>query len=123
MTRDDVIREAMEQVGEVAIDDVRSMLACENRPVLLDVRGRDEFEQGWIDGAVHVPRGLLELRIEEIVPEPSTPIVVYCAAGIRSVLAAKTLQDMGYVHVSSMRGGFNGWKDAGLPVAPKSVSA
>ncbi|ACU53678.1 UBA/THIF-type NAD/FAD binding protein [Acidimicrobium ferrooxidans DSM 10331] len=80
---------------------------------LLDVREQDEYEQGAIAGAVFIPRGNLELVVESKLPDKSTPIVVYCAGGVRSAFAARTLGDLGYERVVSMAGGFNRWKDEG----------
>ncbi len=82
-------------------------------PVVIDVRERDEFEQGYIPGALHIPRGNLETRIERNVFEHATPIVVYCATGVRSVYAARTLGELGYTNVVSMAGGFAAWKENG----------
>jgi len=79
----------------------------------LDVREQDEVDQGLIPGAIHISRGYLELRVEEAVPDKSAPVVVYCAGGTRSVLAAKSLHDLGYTNVESMAGGFTAWKGAG----------
>ncbi len=83
---------------------------------LLDVREPEETAQGTIPDAVLIPRGFLELRVEAALPDRSRPVTVYCASGTRSLLAAKTLRDMGYADVVSLRGGFNSWKDQGLPV-------
>ncbi len=83
--------------------------------VLLDVREVEEYSQGTIAGAVHVPRGSLELDVEGRVPDKASPIIVYCAGGVRSAFAAKTLADLGYTDVASMAGGFNRWKDEGRP--------
>jgi molybdopterin/thiamine biosynthesis adenylyltransferase/rhodanese-related sulfurtransferase len=83
--------------------------------VALDVREPDEFEQGALKGAVHIPRGFLEMQVAGRLPDPSTPVVVYCAGGVRSAFAARTLGDLGYTNVVSMIGGFNRWKDEGLP--------
>jgi len=83
--------------------------------VVVDVREGDEVEQGSIPGAVHIPRGFLEFRIEEVSPDRSRPVVVYCAGGARSAFAAKTLSDLGYRGAVSLAGGFNGWKSAGKP--------
>ena len=85
------------------------------RPALVDVREPDEHAQGMIPGAVHIPRGFLELRIERNVPDRQTPVVLYCASGTRSVLAARSLTELGYTNVTSLAGGFTGWKRAGLP--------
>src|SRR5215467_8490562 len=75
--------------------------------VLLDVREPDEYEQGAIPGAMHIPRGNLESNIEGRVPDHATPLVIYCAGGTRSAFAAKTLTELGYDDVVSVAGGFN----------------
>jgi rhodanese-related sulfurtransferase len=87
----------------------------EKGAVLLDVRESEEFQQGHAAGATHLSRGVLELKIEGLVPDASTPIVCYCGGGSRSALAAESLQKMGYTNVTSMATGFRGWKQAGLP--------
>jgi sulfur-carrier protein adenylyltransferase/sulfurtransferase len=79
--------------------------------VVLDVREPDEYEQGAIPGALHIPRGQLESTIEGRVPDRSVPVVVHCASGVRSAFAAKTLAELGYTDVVSVIGGFNRWKD------------
>jgi molybdopterin/thiamine biosynthesis adenylyltransferase/rhodanese-related sulfurtransferase len=83
--------------------------------VALDVREPDEFEQGALKGAVHIPRGFLEIQVAGRIPDHDVPIVVYCAGGVRSAFAAQTLAQLGYSDVVSMTGGFNRWKDEGLP--------
>lgn len=80
----------------------------------LDVRSDEEYSQGAIPGAIHIDRGFLESRVEDAIPDRSQPIVVYCAGGVRSAFAVKTLKELGYEKVASMSGGFNSWKDAGL---------
>jgi phage shock protein E len=82
--------------------------------VLVDVRESEEFANGHAKGAIHLSKGVIELRIEENVPDPSTPIICYCGGGSRSALAADNLQKMGYTNVASMAGGFKGWKQEGL---------
>ncbi|HVR61609.1 MAG TPA: molybdopterin-synthase adenylyltransferase MoeB [Polyangia bacterium] len=84
-------------------------------PILIDVREKDEWTEGFIPGARWIPRGFLELRIEDQVPEPSSDIILYCAGGTRSALAAQALATLGYTNVKSMAGGFTAWKRAGLP--------
>ncbi len=81
----------------------------------LDVREADEYAQGALPGALHLPRGFLELQIEGLVPAKDRPIVIYCAGGVRSAFAAKSLEELGYRDVASMAGGFNRWKDEGRP--------
>src|SRR5918995_3574909 len=92
--------------------------------VVLDVREPDEYEQGAIPGAVHIPRGTLESSVENRLTDKSAPVIIHCASGVRSAFAAKTLRDMGYQDVVSMTGGFNKWKDEGRPwAAPRKLTA
>jgi len=91
--------------------------------VLLDVREPDEYEQGALPGALHIPRGTLETSVEGRIPDKSSHVIVYCAAGTRSAFAAKTMQELGYTDVASVIGGFNRWKDEGRDWAsPRSLS-
>lgn len=90
---------------------------------LLDVRELDEYEQGMIPGAVFIPRGHLEAQVENKLADRSAEIVVYCAGGVRSAFATKTLQDLGYTNVVSMAGGFGRWKNEGRPwITPAVLS-
>ncbi len=100
------------QIREIKGEEAHQELG---KSTFLDVREADEYEQGTIPNAVHLPRGFLELNVEGVIPDKSTPIVVYCAGGVRSAFAAKTLSEMGYSKVSSLAGGFNRWKDDNLP--------
>jgi len=109
----DLLEQKRRDVPEV---DAREALRLrEHGATFVDVREQDEFDQGAIPGAVHIPRGFLEMRIEETVRDPASPLVVFCAGGTRSLFAAETLQQLGYGQVFSMAGGFNGWKGSGLP--------
>jgi rhodanese-related sulfurtransferase len=85
--------------------------------VLIDVREREEYEQGHAAGAMHLSKGVLELRIEEAIPDSATPIICYCGGGSRSALAADNLQKMGYTNVASLEGGLKAWRSEGLPLA------
>ncbi|MFM7536951.1 MAG: molybdopterin-synthase adenylyltransferase MoeB [Acidimicrobiales bacterium] len=110
----DLLAQTKTQIREVdtaAADDLRQ------RPgtVVLDVREPDEHDQGALPGALHIPRGHLEAQIEGKVPNRDAAIVVYCAGGVRSAFAAKTLAELGYSDVVSMAGGFGRWKDEGRP--------
>ena len=112
-----IMDEARAVVPEVSPDEVQARLAGGGaRPVLLDVREREEFRQGYVPGAVSLPRGFLEMRVEEAVPEKSQPVIAYCAGGTRSLLAGRILKELGYANVVSMRGGFTAWKNKGLPI-------
>ncbi len=107
--------EARRDVTEWSIDQVRDHLGNGQEQVLLDVREKEEFREGHLAGARSLPRGFLEIRVEELVPDKSIPIIAYCAGGTRSLLAAKQLKDMGYDTVISMAGGYSAWKGAGYP--------
>jgi molybdopterin/thiamine biosynthesis adenylyltransferase/rhodanese-related sulfurtransferase len=115
-TYQQIMAEARQQVPEVSVDDVKTRLAAGTKPVVLDVREKEEFRQGYLPGAVSIPRGFLEIRVEEAVPDKSTPVVAYCASGTRSLLAGRILKELGYENVTSMRGGFNAWKNQGFPI-------
>lgn len=82
----------------------------------MDVREIEEFARDHAAGALHLSRGVLELRIEQHVPEVTTPVLCYCGGGSRSALAAESLQKMGYTNVASVAGGFKAWRNANLPV-------
>jgi len=81
--------------------------------VLLDVREPDEYDQGALPGAIHIPRGHLESQVEGRIIDHDAPVIVYCAGGVRSAFAADTLGELGYTNVASMAGGFGRWKDEG----------
>lgn len=106
----DLLSQVREEIREVDPEEAERQLRS---ATLLDVREADEYAQGAIPGALHLPRGFLEVQVEGRLPDKSQPIVIYCAGGTRSALAAKALQDLGYSDVVSMIGGFNRWKDEG----------
>ena len=112
-TYQELMDEARDAVPEVTIDEVKAHMENGMRPTLLDVREREEYREGHLEGSVPLPRGFLEMRVEETVPDKSTPIVAYCAGGVRSLIAARTLKEMGYENVTSMSGGYTAWKNAG----------
>src|SRR5881227_1402194 len=112
-TKSELLKDARSRVPEVQPLELSRQSP---KPVILDVREKQETDAGMLPGAKHVPRGYLELRIEETVPDRGADVVLYCAGGTRSLLAAKTLAEMGYTRVRSMAGGFSAWKDAGLPL-------
>jgi molybdopterin/thiamine biosynthesis adenylyltransferase/rhodanese-related sulfurtransferase len=117
----DLLSQVKQSIREV---DPGGAEAQRDEAVFLDVREADEYAQGAIPGAMHIPRGYVELQIEGRVQDKSQPIVVYCAGGVRSALAAKALGDLGYTDVVSMAGGFNKWKDEGRPwSAPRTLDA
>jgi molybdopterin/thiamine biosynthesis adenylyltransferase/rhodanese-related sulfurtransferase len=108
----DLLRDTKARIREVDTTEAETEVA---RPdaVVLDVREPDEYQQGALPGALHIPRGHLESQIEARVPDHDAHIVVYCAGGTRSAFAADTLAELGYTDVLSMAGGFNKWKDEG----------
>ena len=116
----ELLAAAKSQITEVSPDEAASELG---RSTFLDVREGDEYIQGAIPGAVHVPRGQLEFNVEGRLADKAGRVIVYCAGGVRSAFAARTLEELGYTDVVSMAGGFNRWKDDGLRIEePKSLS-
>ena len=106
-----MLAQAKSAITEVDTADAASRI--ERGVVVLDVREPDEYEQGALPNALHIPRGHLEAQIETKIVDKSAPVVVYCAGGVRSAFAAKTLAELGYTDVVSMAGGFGKWKDEG----------
>ncbi|NOK37068.1 molybdopterin biosynthesis protein MoeB, partial [Corallococcus exercitus] len=111
----ELLSEVKKEIREVSHEHVRQLLDSGAKVKLVDVREADEYAGGRLPGAVHIPRGYLELRIEEKA-DRDEELVLYCAGGTRSALAARTLRDMGYARVSSLAGGYNRWSDAAYPV-------
>lgn len=109
------------QIREITPGEVKQRLDQKKDFVLIDVREPYEHENGIVPGAKAVPRGFLELKIGNLVPDTNKEVIIYCAGGNRSALSAKTLQDMGYTNVSSMAGGFGDWQHEGYPVAQKKT--
>ena len=118
----ELLSQTKNQIKEVSVQEVNDKLNPDNGFTLLDVREADEWEQGHLNKAIFLPRGFLEVKADKMLADKNEPIVVYCAGGTRSAFAAKTLQDLGYSRVYSMRGGFTEWKNNGLPfVTPEKV--
>jgi len=119
----EMLADAKAAVREIDPAQAEQEISAE-KAVVLDVREPDEYEQGALAGAVHIPRGTLETSVEGRIPDKASHLVVYCAGGTRSAFAAKTLQDLGYTDVASVVGGFNRWKDEGREwSAPRSLSS
>src|SRR5690606_21319175 len=113
----DMLDRVKAEIQEVGVDDVHARWSsADDHTVYVDVREKDEFDNGTIEGAKWIPRGLLELRIESAVPRRDTPVVVFCAGGTRSALATRALHELGYNNVESMAGGFTQWKQRGYDV-------
>lgn len=115
-SKTDLLRDARSVVPELSPRQLQAALAGPDKPLLLDVREKAELDGGLLPGARSVPRGFLELRIEETAHDRAAPIVLYCAGGVRSLLAGRALREMGYNNVRSLAGGFSAWKADGLPV-------
>ena len=118
----DFFAELKKRTKEATPQQVADLLRAQDVQ-LADVREKDEWNAGYIPGAVHVPKSYLEQWAEDRIPDKNKTTVLYCAGGVRSVMAADTLAKLGYTNVISMSGGFNRWKDSGLAVeTPDSFS-
>lgn len=115
-TQQDFLEEARQLVPEVTVAEVAERRQRGEDVILLDVREKDEVRTGYINGAISVPRGFLEMQVTGQIPDRDQDVVVYCAGGVRSLLAARVMREMGYQNVSSMAGGITQWKDAGYPI-------
>lgn len=111
----ELLSAAKADITEVDTAEAQRRIEGDKRPVVLDVREPDEYDQGALIGALHIPRGHLESQVEGKILDKHAPVVVYCAGGTRSAFAAKTLQELGYTDVVSVVGGFGKWKDEGRP--------
>ena len=107
----DLLRAAKATVNSISTEAGAERIA--SGYTVLDVREPDEYQEGAIPGAIHIPRGHLESQVEGRLTDKSKPVLVYCASGVRSVFAANTLQELGYETVAELAGGFNRWKDEG----------
>ena len=110
-----LVLDAKTRVKECTVADVKRRLDAGDKFLLVDVREESEWAAGHLPGAVHIGKGVIERDAEKKIPDPATPIVLYCGGGYRSALAADALQKMGYTNVISMDGGWRGWTTAGLP--------
>jgi sulfur-carrier protein adenylyltransferase/sulfurtransferase len=110
----ELLAQLRSEIAEVDVVRARELLSADDRPLLVDIRELEEWAEGRIPGAVHIPRGNLESRIEQAAPDKTQPIVVYCAAGNRSAFGAKSLEELGYENVVSLAGGYVDWKRSGF---------
>src|SRR5438132_7583752 len=115
-TLKDMLGEARQVVPEEGPAEVARRLAAGEKIVVIDVRDPDEFRDGHLEAATNISRGFLEFRVGTAVTDPSTPVVLYCQTGLRSLLAAKALKELGYQNVINLQGGFQKWTQSGLPV-------
>lgn len=118
---DAIVEAAKAVITEITIEDFKTMYDGEDYFIIIDVRTMEEYDAGYIPGAVSIPRGVLEFKIgkEEVwdnmglyIPEKVDQIVLNCRSGGRSALATKALMELGYENVKSLQGGFNAWKEA-----------
>jgi len=123
----DMLAGVKQEIREISVSEVSDNLnsANGNRDfVLLDVREKDEWDQGHLEGAVFLPRGFLEVKVERLLEDKEKHVIVYCAGGVRSALAAKSLAELGYKNVRSMAGGYSAWKNSGLSVVvPEKIGS
>lgn len=126
-TYSDLFADVRSSVRTISLENLKARLddKSQPQPLLVDVREKDEFRAGYIPGAVHLPRGFLEMQAEQKLPDKQAEIVVYCAGGTRSAFAAKTLSELGYQNVISANPGFVRWKDLRYPIEepPKLTEA
>jgi rhodanese-related sulfurtransferase len=116
LTSDQLVKDAKASIREVSIDDVKKMVENKQKIIILDVRDKDEFETGYIPGAINLSRGMLEFKISTLIPDKDAAIIVYCGIDLRGPLATKTLNEFGYKNAVNINGGLKAWKAAGYPI-------
>jgi rhodanese-related sulfurtransferase len=109
-----LVAQAKRSVTEISATEARKQAEA-GEAVLIDVREESDWREGHAEGATHLSRGVIELEIEEQIPDVTESIICYCGGGSRSALVAESLQKMGYENVRSLSGGLRAWKEAGLP--------
>ena len=112
-TPDEMVREAKSSIKEISVGEVKKMIDAGEAIVILDVRDRDEFDTGHIPGAINISRGTLEFKANLVIPVKSARVMVYCGIDLRSPLATKTLNDLGYRNSVNITGGLKTWQEAG----------
>ena len=115
-TPEQMVKEAKAVIKEVSIDDVKKMIDAKENIIILDVREKNEFEDGHIPGAINLPRGVLEFKIAMTIPDKNARIIVYCAIDLRGPLATRTMNELGYKNAVNIVGGLKPWKEAGYPL-------
>jgi rhodanese-related sulfurtransferase len=116
-TSDQLVKEAKARIREISVFELNRMIDNKEKIVILDVRDRDEFETGYIPGAINLSRGMLEFKVNMMIPDRNATIVVYCGVDLRGPLATMTLNEMGYKNAENLIGGLKEWKAAGYPIA------
>jgi len=115
-TPEQMVQEAKARIREVSIADVKGMIDAKENVVILDVRDKQEFEEGRIPEAINISRGMLEFKVAMIIPDKNAKIIVYCGLDLRGPLATKTMNDLGYKNAINMLGGLKAWKEAAYPI-------
>jgi sulfur-carrier protein adenylyltransferase/sulfurtransferase len=116
LTWQQLLEKVKKEIQEITTDDLYREVNNNDKIAIVDVREHDEFIKGHLPGAIFIPRGFLELRIENTIPDRDEKIYLYCGGGNRSVLAARSLQEMGYKRVASLKGGFAQWSKEAKPI-------
>jgi rhodanese-related sulfurtransferase len=111
-----LVNDAKSRIHEVSVDEVRDRQERKENFIFVDVREDSEWNEGHAAGAIHLGKGIIERDIEEVIPDKSADIVLYCGGGYRSALAADALRRMGYTKVHSMDGGIKAWRGRGFPM-------
>jgi molybdopterin/thiamine biosynthesis adenylyltransferase/rhodanese-related sulfurtransferase len=120
-TLKEMLADARQVIPEEGPADLQRRLAAGEPVTVIDVRDPDEFRDGHIEAASNISRGFLEFRIGAAVTDPKTPIVLYCQTGLRSMLAAKALHELGYEKVINLQGGYQKWAQSGLPTVKETT--
>jgi rhodanese-related sulfurtransferase len=109
MTAQDIVAQAKEEVPAISCADYLAMRDRKEPHTLIDVREKDEWNKGHIEGAIHIPRGVLEFKIGSVAPQMDAPLVVQCASGGRAALCGQALRKMGYTNVKNLEGGYDAY--------------
>lgn len=116
MSKQQMCLHAQKGVTGISPSALKSKIDSGEKFILLDVRTEAEYRAGYISGAIWIPRGMLELKLQERLPNPDAEIIIYCGQECRGYLAAKTMTAMGYRRVSNLIGGVKDWAAAGYPL-------
>ena len=112
----DLVKNALKEVGELGVKDLKDKINNKEEFILIDVREESEWNKGKIPGSMYLGKGIIERDIETSIPNKQLEMVLYCQGGFRSALAAKSLKEMGYMNVLSLKGGFGEWVNSKYPV-------
>lgn len=116
LTAQNLVDAAKKTIHEIDVDKAHDKLTQQTNIQIIDVREPDEYAQGHLNNAINIPRGLLEFKIDEIIDDKKTPVMVYCKTGGRAALSAQALALLGYAQVESLAGGFDAWTNQGLDI-------